>query len=132
MQIKLFRNLKKYTLTSSVKTADIALLKKYNPEALVIKDKEGNVKFAIGYNEGKSSVAPFGITFGSTDVATGAAMVVGSLPETADTAEKCGDYVADAVGKALAYVNTLEETIPAAVADVTAARSALIGSITEG
>lgn len=132
MKIKLYRNLAQYTLTSSVKTADINLLKKYNPDALTIKDAEGNVKFAIGYNEGKSSVAPFGVTFGATDVTTGAAMVKGELPASADTAEKCGEYVADIVGKALAYVNILEETIPAAVADVTTARSALIGSITEG
>ena len=46
MQIKIFKNLKQYTLTSSIKKDDLDLVKKYRPAALKKKDADGNDIFA--------------------------------------------------------------------------------------
>ena len=53
-----------YALTSAIKVSDIDLLKKYNPDALNVKDKDGKVVFGVSYSEGKPNVAGFGVTFG--------------------------------------------------------------------
>ncbi len=131
MQIKIFKNLKQYTLTSSLKKDDIELVKKYRPNELKIKDSDGNDVFAMSYNEGKSCVSANGITFGATDVDTGCAMIVGALPETLPANTTAGDYIADAVGSALEYVTYFEERLPFAASEIKAEREALIGSIAE-
>lgn len=131
MQIKIFKNLKQYTLTSAIKTSDLELVKKYRPGALKKKDADGNDVFGMSYVEGKPCVAANGITFGSTDVDTGCAMIVGTLPESLPANTTAGDYIADKVGAALAHVNELEAIIPEIASDIMAERTALIGSIAE-
>ena len=131
MQIKIFKNLKQYTLTSSIKKDDIELAKKYRPGALKKKDTEGNDIFAISYVEGKSCVAPNGITFGAADVDTGCAMIIGTIPEALPANTTAGDYIADKVGSVLEFVNEFEATIPGVVNAIKTERAALIDSITE-
>ena len=48
-----------YVLASEIKAEDIELLKKYDPDALKIKDKDGNDKFSVTYAEGKSGIQKF-------------------------------------------------------------------------
>lgn len=130
MQINFFKDLKKFTLTSTVTKENIDLVKKHRPAALKIKDKDGNDIFGMSYVEGKSCVSANGITFGATSSEGGYAMIVGDIP--ADVAkDKVGEYIADLVGAALAHINTLEQSVPAAAAEITAERSALIGTIAE-
>lgn len=131
MQIKIFKNLKQYTLTSSIKKDDIELAKKYRPGALKKKDAEGNDIFAISYVEGKSCISNNGITFGAADVDTGCAMIVGSIPDDLLVGTTAGDYIADKVGSTLAFINTFEATIPEVVNTIKTERAELIDSITE-
>lgn len=131
MQIKIFKNLKQYTLTSTLKKSDIELVKKYRPDALKKKDADGNDICAMSYVEGKPCMSANGITFGSADVDTGCAMIVGTLPEKLPAGTTYGDYVADQVGSVLAFVNDMEANIPAVVGEITTQRATLIGSITE-
>jgi len=128
MTAKVLRDLKKYIVTSSIKTADIETLAKYRPGALKEADEEGNDKFAVSYNPGHGSVAAFGVTFGTSTTEGGYAAIVGDLPET----EPEGGYaawLADKVGGALEHINAFEASIPAAAAEVNGARNALIASI---
>lgn len=131
MQIKIFKNLKQYTLISSLKKTDIELVKKYRPGALKVKDADGNDIFAMSYVEGKPCVAANGITFGAADVDSGCAMIIGSLPETLPANTTAGDYIADKVGCALEFVKSLEASIPAVANTIKTERTELIGSITE-
>ena len=131
MQIKIFRNLNTFTLTSSIKKDDIELVKKYRPAALKKKDADGNDIFAMSYVEGKPCIAASGITFGSADVETGHAMIVGCIPESLPANTTASDYVADKVGGVLAFVKELETSIPEVVNAIKAERAALIGSITQ-
>lgn len=129
MQIKIYKDPKTFTLVSSIKKADLDLLKKYGPDALKIKDEDGNDLFGISYVEGKHNVSKNGVTFGAVSE-NGGLMVVGTLP-TLPQGQTASDYVADFVGAALANINKLEESVPAAVASIKEAREQLIGSITE-
>ena len=132
MQIKLFKDLKKYTLTSTLTKKDLDLVKKYRPGALKKQDAEGNDVFAVSYCEGHPCVSANGITFGSVATESGCAMITGDLPETlpAGTATY-GDYVADKVGAALAFVNEFEASIPGVVNAIQTERAALLEGIVE-
>jgi hypothetical protein len=128
MNITLHRDVEKYVLTSSLKTEDIELVKKYRPDALKIKNADGDEVFGLTYNAGKSSVAKFGITFGATN-ADGFAIVTGDVPADVIKAGKEGEYVADVVGAALPHINEMEAHLPEVVATIKSERAALIGSI---
>lgn len=130
MTIKIFRDLKQYTLVSSIKKEDIDLVKKYRPAALKKKDADGNDIFAVSYVEGRPCVAANGITFGSTSVEGGFAMIAGSLPETLPANTTEGDYVADKVGGAITLINEFEKSIPEVVTAIKNERAQLIGGIT--
>jgi hypothetical protein len=131
MQIKLFKDLKKYTLTSTLTKKDLDLVKKYKPGALKKQDAEGNDVFAMSYCEGHPCVSANGITFGSVATEGGFAMITGDLPETLPAGTTYGDYVADKVGAALAYVNEFEAAIPAVVNAIQTERAALLDGIVE-
>lgn len=131
MKIKIFKNLKQFTLTSSIKKEDIELVKKHRPGALKKKDADGNDVFAMSYVEGKSCIAANGITFGATDVDNGCAMIIGTIPESLPANTNANDYIADKVGGIIDIVKEFEESIPGIVNDIKDKRAALIGSITE-
>lgn len=120
-----------YALTSSVKVADIELLKKYNPDALTIKDKEGKqAVFAVSYSEGKPNVASFGVTFGGkTRDENGYATITGTLPSNLQTAEAAKDFVAEKFGGVIAYLEKLESTIAVAAKEVSDSRKKIVDSI---
>lgn len=130
MQIKIFKDLKKFTLTSTLTKEDIGLVKKYRPSALKKQDAEGNDIFAVSYVEGRPCISANGVTFGAASANGGYAMVSGDLPENID-AGKYGEYIADLVGAALPFVNELEATIPEVVNTIKAERAALLGGIVE-
>lgn len=119
-----------YTLNSELTVDDITLLKKYNPDALSIKDGDGNTVFGVGYSEGNPSIAPFGVTFGMKSFEGNKASITETIPPTLDTVEKAKEYVAEKFGGVVAYLEALEETIPVAAQAIRDTRQALIDSIT--
>ena len=131
MVIKIFRDLKQYTLTSSIKKSDIDLVKKHRPNALKKKDADGNDIFAVSYVEGKPCVAANGVTFGATSAEGGFAMITGTLPETLPANTTAADFVADKVGSALTLINEFEASIPDVVNAIKTERAELIGGIVE-
>ncbi len=131
MRIQIFRDLKKYTLTSALTKSDIELVRKYRPLALKKQDPDGNDIFAVSFCEGRPCVAPNGITFGSASAEGGYAMIVGDLPEELPEGTTYGDYVADKIGAALPFINEIELTLPGVAAEIRADRAALLDSIVE-
>lgn len=130
MKITLHNDVAKYVLTSTLKKADIELVKKYRPGALKIKDSDGNEIFGMSYVAGKSCISKNGVTFGGVN-ADGFAIVTGDIPEKfPEGTPNAGEYVADLVGAAITYVNTLEADLPAVVTAIKNERAALIGGIT--
>lgn len=129
MKITVFQDVNKYALTSTLTTEQIKLVEKYRPDALTIKDSDGNPVFVMNYKEGKPSVSKFGITFGSCSHEGKLAQVVGDLPVIPE-GQTQGEFIADLVGAAMDHINALEAAIPAVAAEITAARTELIKSVT--
>lgn len=130
MKITLHRDVAKYVLTSTIKKEDLELVKKYRPDALKIKDSDGNDIFGMSFVAGKPCISKNGVTFGAVN-ADGFAIVTGDIPEKLpEGTPNAGEYVADVVGAALAHVNALEASLPEVVATIKTERAALIGGIT--
>ncbi len=130
MNIKILKDVAKFVLTSTVKTADIELIKKHRPGELKIKDAEGNDVFGMSYVKDKHCISKNGVTFGGTSNEGEFAIVVGDLPATLPTGTATdADYVADLVGAALPYINALEAKLPEVAATIKAERAALIADI---
>ncbi len=121
-----------YALTSAIKVSDIALLKKYNPDALNIKEKDTNkTVFGVSYSEGKPNVASFGVTFGGkTRDENGYATITGTIPTGFASAEAAKDFVADTFGGVVAYLEQLEKSVPEAAKAVADKRKKLVDGIT--
>lgn len=132
--MKISINADAYTLTTEIKAEDVKLLKKYNSDALVITEKDGDnerIVFSVGYNEGKPSVADFGITFGSkTRDEKGYLTLTEMLPKGLKSNDEAKEYVAGIFGKAIAYIKALEAKIPEAVEAVKKQRKEILDSIT--
>lgn len=128
MQIKIMANT--YALTSAIKVGDIEMLKKRNPAALKIRDKDGNDLFAVSYAEGKDNVSAFGITFGAkARDNSDQAVLVGTIPTTAKTNEEAKAYVEEVLHAASVYLQQLEESIPVAARKIADEKTALMNSI---
>lgn len=121
-----------YALTSAIKVSDIDLLKKYNPDALNVKDKDGKVVFGVSYSEGKPNVAGFGVTFGGKGrgESDGYATITGTIPTGFASAEAAKDFVADKFGGVVAYLEQLEKSVPEAAKAVADKRKKLVDGIT--
>ena len=131
MRIQIHRDVKKYTLTSSLTKNDLDLVKKYRPAALKRQDEDGNDIFAMSFCEDRPCVAANGITFGSVSAEGGYAMIVGDLPEKLREGETYGEFIADKVGAALPFINEFELSIPGVATEIRAERAALIDGIVE-
>ena len=124
-----------YVLASEIKAEDIELLKKYDPDALKIKDKDGNDKFSVTYAEGKSGIQKFTdsacATFGGkTRDDAGNATITGTLPAGLNGKDEAKAFVAELVTPFLPYLNQLEKSIPEAAKKIRAEHSALLEKIT--
>lgn len=130
MKITLHRDVAKYVLTSTLKKEDLELVKKHRPDALKIKDSDGNDVFGMSYVAGKSCISKNGVTFGAVN-AEGYVIVTGDIPEKLpEGTPNAGEYVADLVGAAMTHIKTLEEKLPTVATAIKTERAALIGGIT--
>jgi len=120
-----------FIITSKLTVADIALVAKNKPDALKVFEGEGidrEQKFAVSFNDGKPSIANFGITFGSkTRCAKGFAFYRGDIPSTVVNAK---DYVADIIGTSADFIKIVEEQVPTAIEEIKKARTSLLADIT--
>ena len=116
-----------YSATMDVSVEGLKLLQKYNPEALVFRDDKGKEQFRVNYEEGKSSVDAFSITFGaeSRDGDKKAA-VCGTLPPKTEDAKA---YLADMFGVASTYLDQVEERIKTAAEGVRSKRAEFMNNI---
>ena len=119
-----------YALTSDITVGQIESLKSRNPDALKIKDENGNDVFAVSYAEGKDCITAFGVTFGAKSRdGSNKAVVVGTIPSGIETNEAAKAYVEEKLHKATEYLKTLEETVPAAATKVAEAKNSLMSVI---
>ena len=138
MEIKIMGNA--FRITSALAVKDIQLLAVNAPEKLKIKDEEGNVKFAIAYNEASPSLKAFGLAFdGKTRDENAKATFTGTIPASTEDPKA---FVAEKICDIFAYLTELETSVPSAARAVetevartqeqkAAARQRIIEMITE-
>lgn len=115
-------------VTSALSLEDLKTVKKYRPDALILK----------GGEDGKEPI--FGISLCDSEINS---CSVSFCEETRDQAklatlttainyagEDIADYVSDKYGAAITNLNKLEETLPAVLAEIAANKEAIKRNIT--
>ena len=112
-------------LTSTLKLEDIKLLAKYRPEALELKDDNGEPVFVVTTScDPAGNCSKYGAAFGGSNQ-EGQATITHSFGDV----ENVREYLAGIFGDTLMSLKKLEETVPAAVSAVRAERAAIAESI---
>lgn len=117
-------------VTSSIKLEDIKKVKKYRPDALILKGGEDGKEqiFALGVGEG--SVNKYGASF-NRETRDNDKLATMTLTTSYD-GEDIQEHVADELGEALVKLRAIEEKFPAIIAEVDAERAAIMADITVG
>jgi len=115
-----------YVVTSTVSMADLQVVKKYRPTALVIVDDETkDTLFKVGL--GSDSLSDYGISFGgvSNDDAKLATTTL-TIPHDVEDAK---EYVLDKAGLALVNLEKVEAGIAEILEDIKGERDSIAESI---
>lgn len=118
-------------ITSSMKLEDLAKIKKYRPDALVLKGGEDGKEpiFCVSVSEGGSgSINKYGVEFTSEthDDAKLASVTMVGEGITGDIRE----VVADNFGLPVLNLNKIEATLPAVLAEIDAEKASIMANIT--
>lgn len=125
--IKVFGNA--VVITSALKAEDIKLAAKYQPEALILKDKNDVPFFGVGTTTGTGSITDSGVYFDGVS-RDGAGLATLTLGFTgSDKPEEIKDQIADKFGIAIARLNKVEATIPAVINDIAAQKATVVAAI---
>lgn len=104
-------------IISDIPVKDIKLVKKYNPEALILKDEKENALFAVDFNKVSGTSGKYGITF--NEVVNGkAAISVNCDPEV--SAEQRKEYLTDFMMDFVQYLELLTGQITVAAKTIRA------------
>lgn len=117
-------------ITSSMRFGDLSLVKRYQPDALVLKGGDDGKEpiFCIDIDPGRAgNINVFGASFGEETRDEGLA----TMTLVADFGDKDpAEFVADFLGEALRSLNKLEETLPGVVESVNNDREKIINDVT--
>lgn len=116
-------------VTSAIKMEDLQMVKKYRPDALILKGgEEGKTPiFGITANPAGGSLTRVGAVFSSAaQDGSGLATLTMMLPRGI---ENIKEYIADAFGEGFTHLEEMEKLLPAVVADITADREAMMSKI---
>ena len=121
---------KAIVINSGVKLEDLKLIKKFRPDALILKGgedgKEQIFRIDVAENEA-GNINKYGAVFGEATRDEGFA----TLTMIADFGEEdAAPFVADNLGCAIRNLNKLEESLPDVIAEISAEREAIINSVT--
>lgn len=115
-------------VTSAMALEDIKTIKKYRPEALILKGGEDGKEpiFALGIGEGKINQVGASFNKATRDEAKLATLTM----TTNFDGEDIVAFVTDTLGGALMNLNKLEETLPAVLAEINAEKETIQQNIT--
>ena len=112
-------------ITSSVTLENLRLAEKLRPDALVLKDEEGNETFRVSV--GSNSIGPKGVSYsGTTRDERGLATVSAVIPEDVENAK---DYIVDTYGLAIERLGKVETALPDVINELVRARQNLRSKI---
>lgn len=114
---------------STLTLEDIRTVEKYRPEALVLMsdDEEREPLFAVCTTTGAGSISSFGASFGRESHDEDKLAIITMI--MTEPKENVVDWVADHLGRAVLYLNKLEEKIPAVLEEIATEKAAIIRNI---
>jgi len=117
-------------ITSAVRLADIQLIEKYRPEALILKGGEDGKEQLFRISTGDvGCINKYGATFsGATRDDDKFATL--TMPAIIEGDEKLAEAVADAIGGPLMMLNQLEAQLPEVVEAIADEKAAIMAAIT--
>lgn len=105
------------TIVSIFTTEQLELVRKYRPDALVLKDEDGNVTFKVT-TACEESISQYGVAFAADTFGDGKACL--TVVDNCGYYDKPEEFVIDAFGKALLNLNKVERQIPDALDEIEA------------
>lgn len=125
---KITLNATTFDLISALSLDDIKLLEKQNPDALAIKDKDGNIQFVVKTGNELGSISQYGIVF-ANKTRDGKAVLTYTL-NTNDTADQQLNEIFDRVGAVKAKLDEIEGVAITAVQNEKDRKAAFIRELT--
>lgn len=115
-------------VTSEMALEDIKTIKKYRPDALILKGGEDGREpiFALGIGEGRINKVGVSFCEATRDDAKKATLTM----TTNYDGDDIENFVSDSIGVALMNLNKLEATLPAVLEEIDAERAAIKSNIT--
>lgn len=121
-----------FFVESSETLENITLLTKRNPEVLSLyggKDGKEEI-FRVGVTASEGSIGTFGASFGKTTLTQPSkALISIHIPADVKDVESAKDWVEEKYGKALTYLEKIEERFEEAVSNVNKEKADLKGKI---
>lgn len=113
-------------VTSAVTLENLKLIHKLRPDALCLKDLDGNETFRVSV--GSNSITSKGVSYAkATYTGDGLATATVLIPDgTVDVKE----HIVDTYGLAISNLNKVEAQLPEVVLEITRERDELLASIT--
>lgn len=112
-------------ITSSRTLEEIRTLEKYKPEALVLKNEDGEVFFKVG--TGVGNINKYGVSFGDVSRTGDGTATLTMILDNVDDAVK---FASDNFGVALINLNKVEAGIADALEEVSAQQAEILANIT--
>ena len=115
------------TIVSAYTLEELEKVERYRPDALRLKDEDGETTFAIG-TSCNGSVGTYGISFAEETFGNAKACV--TVAPACTCYEKPEDFVVDQIGTAIISLNKVEAQIPDALDEIDAELAAIKEAIT--
>lgn len=123
MQVKTMANT--VALISNYSLKELESVKKLRPEALCLKDKDGNVTFMVAAGD-KGSISEYGICFADETMGENPKAC---LTKTASGVKNVEEFVIDNFGLAIVKLKTIEAQIAAAQVSIAEDRASIIACL---
>lgn len=116
-------------ITSALKLEDIRTVKKYRPDALILKGGEDGKEPIFGLSVGTTGeINNFGVCF--TDETRDDAKLATLTLTTSYSGEDIEEHIADEIGGAVNKLNKLEAALPAVLEEIAAEKAEIMSNIT--
>lgn len=117
-------------VVSDLSLDDIKLVEKYDPDALVIKDENGDEVYRVGTTCGVGVVCPYGVSFGAHTTNDGRAAVSFPVPDEVSGADAIRAWIVDKVGMSILSLGEVENAAREAAIRVKARLEEIKGALT--
>lgn len=124
--IKILGNI--FAITSTFKLEDLKRIKRFRPEALTLKDENGEPVFEVGVCSAGGFGASCVVFCCETQDEARLACVTAELPKIPE-GKNVREFLADEVGGILAKLNKLEATLPEVLDEINAEHEVALASI---